>query len=224
MPDEHGTELSNGSSLKGSHEGCWAIVAGLGPSIRELPSVTHCLEIVPNDGREWRPLADFAVTIDTPRFLVRSGRHQIMFEFVGKTLLLGKVKTDWEKWIAAYGDHRAKAWLREAITFDAERWIPRRGELAPWNEKLMYFGGTPFICCSIAAWLGADRVGLIGVDMKDPRKYSDNVKAEANDAYADLAIMLSRTGTELVSLSRKNAITCLPFVDPADFACGPPGR
>ena len=208
-------------SLRGRHEGSWAIVAGLGPSVHELPDVTLCLELTVNDGRKYRPQSEYAVTIDGPRMLTRHKRQFKMFERPEGTLLLDLVWGDWAKWVDKYGDYRAEHWLKNATRFHATRWAPRRGPLSPWSEELMYFGGTPFIACSMAAYLGADRVGVIGIDMSSSDKSSRGVRAEANAAYADLAVMLMRTGTELVSLSPNNVTTCLPQVAVEDFVIGP---
>ena len=216
-------------SLRGKHAGSWALVIGQGPSKSETPALTGCVELVTNDGSSHRPDAEYAVILDRPRQLLRNKRVGQIVRARSKTLIYDNNFRIWKSWAEEYGDAHAKKWIEEVIPFQARRRLPRsrrfpNGDpLDDWREGIIpYFLGTPFACCSIAAWLGATRVGVLGVDMDDPERWSEDVRDESRQQYRRLWSLLGSTGVELVSLSAKNVFhEVIPHESVGTFAGGP---
>lgn len=192
-------------ALRDRHRGCFAVVVGQGPSAAELPQITNAVELVVNDGWRTRPAADYAVILDRPRQLLRKRRIAPILEGEGTTLIYDGSLPHWTRWALGTEGQREREWLSRVIAYPARRRLLSK-ELDDWREGVMpYYGGTPFVACSLAAWMGATTVGVIGVDMSDPERWSMDARREAAMRYRDLWQLLRRTGVELVSLSRRNA-------------------
>jgi hypothetical protein len=91
-----------------------------------------------------------------------------------------------------------------------------------WGDTLWdlpYFGNSAGIACWLAAYMGAARIGLIGIDL-GPDYFFPSVKPfavhpdkESQEAenWEDLAAMIHKvTGTEVYNLSRRSLVDGIP--------------
>src|SRR6266567_2061969 len=84
-----------------------------------------------------------------------------------------------------------------------------------------YAQNSPYVAVCLAAYMGARRIGLIGVDFTDHHFFAATgrhplaPRLGAIDAeYGRLAAALARRGVELVNLSRTSRLTTLRRVAP----------
>lgn len=86
---------------------------------------------------------------------------------------------------------------------------------------------SPYVAVNLAAWMGARRIGLIGVDFTDHHFFARTGRhplsarlQRIDQEYALLADALQRQGIELVNLSPASRLQGLPRTSVADFAEG----
>lgn len=86
---------------------------------------------------------------------------------------------------------------------------------------------SPYVAVSLAAWMGARRIGLIGVDFTDHHFFARTGRhplsarlQRIDQEYARLAEALQQQGIELVNLSPVSRLQGLPRMPMADFAAG----
>ncbi len=91
-------------------------------------------------------------------------------------------------------------------------------------DTLPYTRNSPYVAVCLAAFLGARRIGLIGVDFTDHHFFASTGAhplsrelAQIDREYGHLAAALARRGVELVNLSRESRLAALPKVAPAEF-------
>lgn len=84
---------------------------------------------------------------------------------------------------------------------------------------------SPYVAVSLAAWMGAKRIGLIGVDFNEHHFFARTGRhpltarlQRINDEYAHLAQALGEQSVELVNLSATSQLQSLPRMAMADFA------
>jgi len=84
---------------------------------------------------------------------------------------------------------------------------------------------SPYVAVSLAAWMGAKRIGLIGVDFNEHHFFARTGRhplsarlQRINDEYARLAEALHQQGVELVNLSPTSRLQGLPRMALAAFA------
>lgn len=85
------------------------------------------------------------------------------------------------------------------------------------GRVLHYTQNSPYVAVCLAAWMGATRIGLIGVDFNDHHFFATTGRhplasrlREIDGQYARLAEALAARGVELVNLSRTSRLTSLP--------------
>lgn len=92
-------------------------------------------------------------------------------------------------------------------------------------ESLPYTRNSPYVALSLALYLGAKRIGLIGVDFTEHHFFgttgthplSGQLKL-INDEYSAIARACARLGIEVYNLSATSRLTAFPKIAPADFA------
>lgn len=87
------------------------------------------------------------------------------------------------------------------IHSDLGQWMPN----APKNLSLAQ---SPFYAAAVAAWMGFERIGLIGADLSDEKRWP-SVDFE-NEQWAALATVARDMGSELVQLSPESRLTAVP--------------
>jgi hypothetical protein len=99
-------------------------------------------------------------------------------------------------------------------------------------DTLPYTRNSPYVAVCLAAFLGARRIGLIGVDLTDHHFFGDTgahplarEMAAIDQEYGRLAVALASGGVELVNLSRASRLSTLPKAVPVTFlASAAPGE
>lgn len=86
---------------------------------------------------------------------------------------------------------------------------------------------SPYLAVCLAAWMGAKRIGLIGVDFTDHHFHARTGRhplsarlPRIDQEYTRLAESLAQQGIELVNLSPVSRLQGLPRMAMADFAAG----
>lgn len=93
---------------------------------------------------------------------------------------------------------------------------PRGGGVEIVDDKLPHFRNSPYVGVALAAYMGARRIGLIGVDFTDnhfwikdgPHRLNREFDA-INAQYGKLAAHLAGRGVEVVNLSPISRLTSL---------------
>ena len=92
------------------------------------------------------------------------------------------------------------------------------------KEPVDYTSNSPYIACIVAKFMGATKIGLIGVDFTPNhffKKSGDHSLTRKitgmNQEYATLHRAMTLAGVEFVNLSAESKITSLPKVKPEDF-------
>ncbi len=93
------------------------------------------------------------------------------------------------------------------------------------DDTLHYTQNSPYVAVCLAAYMGAKRIGLIGVDFTDHHFFADTGRhplasrlPAIDREYAALAAGLAARGVELVNLSPISRLTSLPRLRTEDFA------
>lgn len=88
------------------------------------------------------------------------------------------------------------------------------------GEVLHYTQNSPYVAICLAAYMGAKRIGLIGVDFTDDHFFAKTGRhslsgrlREIDAQYGRLAAALGQRGVELVNLSARSLLTTFPKVD-----------
>lgn len=97
-------------------------------------------------------------------------------------------------------------------------------EIGP-EAVLHHTQNSPYLAVCLAAWMGARRIGLIGVDFTDHHFFARTGRhplsarlQRIDQEYTRLAESLAQQGIELVNLSAESRLQGLPRVALADFA------
>jgi len=97
-------------------------------------------------------------------------------------------------------------------------------EIGP-EPVLHHTQNSPYLAVCLAAWMGARRIGLIGVDFTDHHFFARTGRhplsarlQRIDQEYARLAESLAQQGIELVNLSAQSRLQGLPRMALADFA------
>jgi len=92
------------------------------------------------------------------------------------------------------------------------------------STSLPYTRNSPYVAVCLAAYMGAKRIGLIGVDFTNHHfyaktgKHSLNRQIDAiNKEYQTLFDHLSKHGIELINLSKESLLTYIPKQSISDF-------
>lgn len=93
------------------------------------------------------------------------------------------------------------------------------------DGRLPHTQNSPYVAVCLAAWMGARRIGLIGVDFTEHHFFARSGRhplsarlARIDGEYGALAQALKARGTELVNLSPVSRLHSLPRLGLSDFA------
>lgn len=93
------------------------------------------------------------------------------------------------------------------------------------DGRLPHTQNSPYVAVCLAAWMGAKRIGLIGVDFTEHHFFARSGRhplsarlARIDQEYGALAQALKARGTELVNLSPVSLLHSLPRLSLRDFA------
>lgn len=194
------------SRYRGIHAGQSIVVCGCGESLLALPEPQRHLTIGVNDvGRLFDPT--YLVVVN-PRSQFKGQR----FDHVGASkaralftqLDLGPVRPPVVRFrLGQYA----------GTDFDA-------------GDVLHYTQNSPYVAVCLAAYMGAARIGLVGVDFSERHFFADTGRhaladrvREIDAQYGRLRQALARRGVELLNLSASSRLLSLPRCDVAAF-CG----
>lgn len=185
------------SRWRGEAEGAEVIVCGCGPSLLELTEPQRFVTIGVNDvGRLFDPTYLVVVNPcnqfkkDRFRFVESSNARAIFTQ-----LDLGKVQPPVVRFqLGKYGGTDIGA-----------------------ANTLHYTQNSPYVAVCLAAYMGAKRIGLIGVDLTDDHFFAHTGRhslagrlREIDAQYGRLAQALDKRGVELVNLSTISRLTSMP--------------
>ncbi|MBA4175721.1 MAG: hypothetical protein C0505_04050 [Leptothrix sp. (in: Bacteria)] len=186
------------------HAGASLLVCGCGPSLLALPAQPGLVSIGVNDvGRHFDPT--YLVVVNPPqqfrggRFQhVRASRATALFT----QLALGPVNPP-------------------VVRFGLGQ---RGGTDDAGDEALHYTQNSPYVAVGLAALMGAQRIGLIGVDFTEHHFFGATGRhplagrlAQIDAEYGALARALAARGVELVNLSPSSRLTSVPRADLASW-------
>lgn len=187
------------------HVGEPFLVCGCGPSLNELPDPQRHLTIGVNDvGRLFDPT--YLVVVN-PRSQFKGDRFRYVQESNARALFtqldLGRVRPPVVRFrLGKYGGTDVGA-----------------------ADVLHYTQNSPYVAVCLAAYMGAARIGLIGVDMTDHHFFAQTGRhplagrlREIDEQYGRLAAALAERGVELVNLSSISRLTSLPRCGASQFA------
>jgi hypothetical protein len=116
--------------------------------------------------------------------------------------------------IALPGDPNNATWLNNS-------WNAQVGGTDVWGgDGLHYTQNSPYVAVCLAAYMGAVRIGLTGVDLTDHHFFAPTGRhplagrlKELDAQYGRLAAALAQRGVELVNLSAASRLSSLPKAD-----------
>ena len=197
---------------RGRHAGETIVVCGCGRSLNDLPDPRRGVTIGVNDvGRLFDPT--YLVVLNPPsQFAGDRFRH--VQESRARALF------------TQLDDRQLGARHPCLVRFRLGR---RGGTDVSAPDSLPYTRNSPYVAVCLAAFMGARRIGLIGVDLTDHHFFADTGRhslsrelAGIDREYGALAAALARRGVELVNLSRQSRLNSLRKVEPAAFLEVPP--
>ncbi len=185
------------TDFRGRHDGDVVIVCGCGTSLRTLLEPQRHVTIGVNDvGRLFDPT--YLVVVN-PRAQLRDGRFLYVEQSNARALFtqldLGPVRPPVVRFkLGQYGGTEI-------------------GE----GGVLHYTQNSPYVAVCLAAYMGARRIGLIGVDLTDDHFFARTGRhslagrlREIDAEYGRLATALGKRGIELVNLSAISRLASLP--------------
>ncbi|MGO1003099.1 glycosyltransferase [Lysobacter sp. CA196] len=179
------------------HSGIDLVVCGCGPSLLQLPEPQRYVSIGVNDvGRLFDPT--YLVVLN-PRQQFKHDRFRYVEQSNAQALFtqieLGRVRPP-------------------VVRFRLGQYA---GTDAGADDALHYTQNSPYVAVSLAAYMGARRIGLIGVDFTDDHFFAATGRhalaarlKEIDGQYGKLAAALARRGTELLNLSAISRLNSLP--------------
>ncbi|MFS8979366.1 glycosyltransferase [Cupriavidus necator] len=186
-------------SFRDRHAGATVVVCGCGPSLHELSDPQRVVTIGVNDvGRLFDPT--YLVVVN-PRSQFKGDRFGFVERSHAQALFtqldLGPVQPPVVRFrLGQYGGT------------DIDR-----------GDVLHYTQNSPYVAVMLAAWMGARRIGLIGVDLTEGHFFGGRERhvlaprlAEIDAQYGRLAVALAKCGVELVNLSTTSRLVALPRV------------
>lgn len=168
-------------AFRDAHRGETIVVCGCGPSLKELPDPERQITLGVNDvGRLFDPT--YLVVVN-PRSQFKADRFTFVEQSKAQALFtqldLGAVRPP-------------------VVRFK----LGKFGGTDVWaGDVLHYTQNSPYVAVCLAAYMGASRIGLIGVDLTDGRHPLAGRLREIDAQYGRLAAALEQRGVELVNLS-----------------------
>jgi len=194
------------------HAGETIVVCGCGRSLLELPEPESLLTIGVNDvGRLFQPT--YLVVLN-PKSQFKGDRFRHVVESSARAVF------------TQLAPERDLGGLRhpQVVRFSLGK---RGGTDLSSPDTLPYTRNSPYVAVCLAAFLGAKRIGLIGVDFTDHHFFGQTGRhplarelARIDDEYARIGKSLAERGVELVNLSPESRLEALPKVRPATFLQG----
>jgi glycosyltransferase involved in cell wall biosynthesis len=188
--------------FRDAHRGETIVVCGCGPSLKELPGPERPITLGVNDvGRLFDPT--YLVVVN-PRTQFKADRFAFVEQSKAQVLFtqldLGAVRPP-------------------VVRFK----LGKFGGTDVWaGDVLHYTQNSPYVAVCLAAYMGARRIGLIGVDFTDGHFFATTGRhplasrlAEIDAQYGRLAAALEKQGVELVNLSSLSRLASLPRARPA---------
>lgn len=181
------------------------LVCGLGPSLKLLRHDHGCYTIGVNDiGKYFDP--DFLLLIDRP---CTFGKDRLKFiwhtEPTFDTIVANNFLPEWK-------EHLLRDFIDCPLTSFSQNKAP-----GPWFDvraQLHHYGSSTLTGLSLAGFLGARRIGLIGVDfVNHPRIKNDSVEDWDKHAYPVLADWLKARQVEVYNLSPVSKLESIPRMD-----------
>ncbi len=195
-----GLQASHIAAFRGTHHEVDVVVCGCGESLNELQDPTPFITIGVNDvGCLFDPT--YLVVVN-PRSQFKADRfrfvEQSRAQYLFTQLDLGRVDPPVVKFtLGKYG-----------------------GTEIGDGDALPYTQNSPYVAVCLAAYMGARRIGLIGVDFTDHHFFARTGRhplagrlQEIDAQYGRLAAALRGRGVELVNLSTRSRLTSLPKAD-----------
>ncbi len=200
---------------RGRHAGETIVVCGCGRSLRDLPEPGLWLTIGVNDvGRLFDPT--YLVVVN-PRSQFRGDRFR-------------HVAASRARAVFTQLDPRRDLGGAD-LPFVRFRLGRRGGTVLDDPDSLPYTRNSPYVAACLAAFLGAKRIGLIGVDFTDHHFFADTGRhplarelARIDREYAGLREAFARRGVELVNLSAESRLGALPRAAAASWLAGASAR
>jgi len=183
--------------FRDAHQGESIVVCGCGPSLKELPDPQRHVTIGVNDvGRLFDPT--YLVVVN-PRNQFKADRFAFVerskARFLFTQLDLGSVDPP-------------------VVRFKLGRF---GGTDVGTGEVLHYAQNSPYVAVCLAAYMGARRIGVIGVDLTDGHFFAPTGRhalasrlREIDAQYGKLRVALEARGVELVNLSSISRLVSLP--------------
>jgi glycosyltransferase involved in cell wall biosynthesis len=184
-------------SFKNAHAGETLVVCGCGASLNDFPEPGRHVTIGVNDvGRMFDPT--YLVVVN-PRNQFKADRFRFVEQSSARALFtqldLGRVRPPVVRVkLGRYGGTEIGA-----------------------ADVLHYTQNSPYVAACLAAYMGARRIGLIGVDLTDHHFFAPTGRhslagrlREIDAQYGRLAAALQQRGVELVNLSPISRLTSLP--------------
>jgi glycosyltransferase involved in cell wall biosynthesis len=185
------------AAFRDVHHGEAIVVCGCGPSLKELADPLRQLTIGVNDvGRLFDPT--YLVVVN-PRSQFKGDRFAYVehsrAQFLFTQLELGAVAPPVVRFkLGRFGGTDVRA-----------------------GDVLHYTQNSPYVAVCLAAYMGARRIGLIGVDLTDGHFFASTGRhplagrlREIDAQYGQLAAALRKRGVELVNLSSVSRLGSLP--------------
>lgn len=200
-----GTEPRVFSSYHDDHRGETVLVCGCGSSLPAIVAPERFTTIGVNDvGRIFDP--DYLVVIN-PRSQFSGDRFRYVEESRAQAIF-----TQLDLGIAH----------RNVVRFQLGR---RGGTEVNDGDSLPYTRNSPYVALCLALYMGARRIGLIGVDFTDHHFFAPTGRHplareinQINREYQALAECCSRLGVEVFNLGAESRITAFPKISPEEFA------
>ena len=194
--------------LRNKWQGCDIIVCGLGTSLNDLKNPEKYLTIGVNDiGGKFAP--DLVVCIDPlTRFKIGNRKNDIL-----------NAKS---RYFCSQLDPKAYPGL-QAENYVRFRLGKRMGvgfQFSEMSDRLDYHNTSPYVAANLAAYVGAKRIFLIGVDLT-PNHYNrqSGVHAlakrlkEIDTQYDKFSKECSKNGVSIFNLSKSSKLTSLKKVE-----------
>ena len=193
--------------FRGYHAGETVLVCGCGASLSQLDAPARCVTIGVNDvGRLFDP--DYLVVLN-PRYQFTEDRFRYVEQSRARVVFS---QLD----LGISHPHQ--------VVFRLGR---RSGTDLSDSESLPYTRNSPYVALCLAAFMGARRIGLIGVDFTDHHFFAqtgrhvlDSDFAQIDREYAQLYQSLAAQGIEIFNLSEQSRLTAIPKTAARSFFGG----
>lgn len=187
------------------------LVCGLGHSLLDVPRNPPIASIGVNDVWQW---------VETDYVLVL-GDPEVHFDAKRRASINASRPMTW--FMEKGGEKAWKAYwkgfsglldpdLHQIVTvpFNFPQEKPRKGRIYQIPET------SPATAIGIALFMGATRIGLVGVDLISAPSLAEETKA-INDKFAQMNKVAKVYGSKIYNLSPRSALTCYPEISFQEF-------